>query len=53
MFACTTGPENPAGAGVRELLMDGAHLVVDPDQAVADVLEIARAQGQIDESCTN
>lgn len=45
VFACTTGPENPAGAGVRELLKDGARLIVDPDQAVADVLDLAQMQG--------
>jgi DNA processing protein len=44
VFACTTGPENPAGAGVRELLRDGARLVVDAEQAVEDVVELARSQ---------
>ena len=34
VLACTTGPENPAGAGVRAMLADGAELIVDADQAV-------------------
>ena len=34
VFACTTGPENPAGAGTRELLKDGAGLIIDAEQAV-------------------
>ncbi|HYZ91432.1 MAG TPA: DNA-processing protein DprA [Actinomycetota bacterium] len=45
VFACTTGPENPVGSGTRELLKDGARIIVDPEQALADVLDIARAHG--------
>jgi DNA processing protein len=45
VFACTTGPENPAGAGVRELLRDGARLVVDPEQALEQLIDLASAQG--------
>lgn len=44
VFACTTGPENPAGAGVRELLKDGAHLVVDPEQALEMIVGLASDQ---------
>ncbi|MGH2760380.1 MAG: DNA-processing protein DprA, partial [Actinomycetota bacterium] len=44
VFACTTGPENPAGAGVRELLKDGAQLIVDAEQAVEVVTGLAVAQ---------
>jgi DNA processing protein len=40
VFACITGPENPAGAGVRDLLLDGAHLVVDSEQAVDDLIDL-------------
>lgn len=45
IFACTTGPENPAGAGVRELLRDGARLVVDPYDTAQELIELARDQG--------
>jgi DNA processing protein len=45
VFACITGPENPVGSGGRELLKDGARIIVDPDQALEDVLDIARAHG--------
>lgn len=34
VLACITGPENPAGIGVRELMLDGAEVVIDPEQAV-------------------
>jgi DNA processing protein len=44
VFACTTGPENPAGAGVRELLRDGARLIVDPEQAVRDMVDLLSHQ---------
>jgi DNA processing protein len=44
VLACTTGPENPAGAGVRAMLADGADLVVDPDQAVEMVCEVLGSQ---------
>jgi DNA processing protein len=44
VFACTTGPENPAGAGVRALLLDGARLIVDEEQAVTDVIGLLRDQ---------
>ncbi len=37
VYACTTGPDNPAGAGIRAMLLDGAQLIVDEEQAV-DVL---------------
>ena len=45
VFACTTGPENPAGAGNRELLKDGAALIVDPEQAVEVVMGLVADQG--------
>ncbi|HVE92967.1 MAG TPA: DNA-processing protein DprA, partial [Actinomycetota bacterium] len=45
VFACITAPENPSGAGVRELLRDGARLVVDPDDTTHELLDLARAQG--------
>ncbi|MEX2393101.1 MAG: DNA-processing protein DprA, partial [Actinomycetota bacterium] len=45
VFACTTGPENPAGAGVRELLKDGAGLIIDADQAVEVVTAVLADQG--------
>jgi DNA processing protein len=45
VFACTVGPENPAGAGIRAMLKDGAQLVVDADQAVEDLIALARDQG--------
>jgi DNA processing protein len=44
VLACTTGPENPAGAGVRELLRDGATLIVDPEQAVEVLVDLLGAQ---------
>lgn len=44
VFACTTGPENPAGAGVRALLRDGAQLIVDPEQAVEVVTDLLSDQ---------
>ena len=44
VFACTTGPENPAGAGVRELLKDGAGLIVDAEQAVEVVMSLLADQ---------
>jgi DNA processing protein len=45
VYACTTGPENPAGAGVRELLKDGAQLIVDPEHAVELISGLATDQG--------
>jgi DNA processing protein len=45
VFACTTGPENPAGAGVRALLRDGATLIVDPEQAVECLIDLVADQG--------
>lgn len=44
VMACTTGPENPAGAGVRAMLADGAELVLDPDQAVDSVCSMLGLQ---------
>jgi DNA processing protein len=44
VLACTTGPENPAGSGVREMLKDGATLVVDAEQAVQAVNDVLGAQ---------
>jgi DNA processing protein len=44
VYACTTGPENPAGAGVRAMLKDGARLIVDVEQAVEDLVSLARSQ---------
>jgi DNA processing protein len=44
VLACTTGPENPAGAGVRAMLRDGAELVVDVDQAVDSVCDVLGRQ---------
>lgn len=45
VFACTVGPENPAGAGVREMIKDSARVIVDADQAVEDLLGVAHSQG--------
>jgi DNA processing protein len=45
VFACTTGPENPAGAGCREMIRDGAGVIVDPEQAVEVVTSLAADQG--------
>lgn len=45
VFACTTGPENPAGAGVREMIRDGAPVIVDPEQAVEMVTGLVADQG--------
>lgn len=45
VFACITGPENPAGAGTRELLKDGAGLIVDAEQAVEVLTGLATDQG--------
>lgn len=45
VLACTVGPENPAGAGVRGLLRDGATLVVDPKEAAQALAAVAREQG--------
>jgi DNA processing protein len=45
VFACTTGPENPVGAGTRELLKDGAGLIVDVEQAVEVVTGLLADQG--------
>jgi DNA processing protein len=45
VFACTTGPENPAGAGTRELLKDGAGLIIDAEQAVEVVTGLLSDQG--------
>ncbi len=44
VLACTTGPENPAGAGVRAMLRDGATLIVDADHAVEVVTDLLGAQ---------
>ncbi len=44
VFACITGPENPAGFGNRALIKDGARMIVDVDQAVADLRDLAVAQ---------
>lgn len=44
VFACTTGPENPAGAGTRELLKDGAGLIIDAEQAVEVVTDLLADQ---------
>jgi DNA processing protein len=45
VLACTTGPENPAGAGVRAMLRDGAELIVDPEQAVEMLIDLVASQG--------
>jgi DNA processing protein len=45
VYACITGPENPAGGGVRSMIKDGAHVIVDAEQAVEDLVVLARAQG--------
>jgi DNA processing protein len=45
VFVCTTGPENPAGAGTRELLKDGAGLIIDAEQAVEVVTGLLADQG--------
>lgn len=44
VLACTTGPENPAGQGVRDMLLDGAQLVVDAEQAVHAVTDLIGGQ---------
>ena len=45
VLACTTGPENPAGSGVRAMLRDGAQLVVDAEQAVEVLIGLVADQG--------
>jgi DNA processing protein len=45
VFACITGPENPAGAGLRAMLKDGARIIVDAEQAVEDLVGHAQTQG--------
>jgi DNA processing protein len=45
VLACITGPENPAGAGVRAMLLDGATLVVDHEQAVDVLTDLVADQG--------
>ena len=45
VFACITGPENPAGEGIRALIKDGARLVVDADDLVAELVDLAVNQG--------
>ena len=45
VMACTVGPENPAGAGVRAMLREGATLVVEPEDAVTHLAMLARAHG--------
>ena len=47
VYACITGPENPAGEGIRALIKDGAHLVVDADDLVTDLIELAEQQGYV------
>jgi DNA processing protein len=44
VFACITGPENPAGEGIRALIKDGARLVLDADDLVDDLIELAERQ---------
>jgi DNA processing protein len=53
VFACTTGPENAAGAGVRAMIRDGARVVVEADQAVEDVVALARDQGYAVQATTS
>lgn len=45
IWACATGPDNPAGDGVRAMLLDGAQLGVDAEQVADDIAALARAQG--------
>lgn len=45
VFACITGPENPAGVGNRALIKEGAHMIIDVDQATDDLIALAIAQG--------
>jgi DNA processing protein len=45
IFVCITGPENPAGEGIRPLIRDGARLVIDADDAVEELIELAVQQG--------
>lgn len=47
VYACITGPENPAGAGVREMLRDGARPVVHPEDLVAELRGLAADQGYV------
>ena len=44
VLACTTGPENPSGAGVRAMLADGADLIVEAEQAVDTVCAVLGLQ---------
>jgi len=41
VYACTTGPDNPAGSGIRAMLLDGAQLIVDEEQAVEMLADAA------------
>jgi DNA processing protein len=50
VFACTTAPRNPAGAGVRALLREGARLIVDVDDAVRDLRDLAQESGLLMEA---
>lgn len=47
VYACITGPDNPAGAGVREMLRDGARIVIDPEDTLAELTEHAATQGYL------
>jgi DNA processing protein len=47
VFACITGPENPAGEGIRALLKDGARIVIDADDLVDELIELAERQGYV------
>ncbi len=47
VYACITGPENPAGEGIRALIKDGAKLVVDADDLVVELIELAESQGYV------
>jgi DNA processing protein len=47
VYACTVAPRTPSGAGVRELLRDGAHLVVDIADTTRELADLAREHGYI------
>lgn len=44
IYACITGPENPAGEGIRALLKEGANLVIDADDLVDELIDLAVKQ---------
>lgn len=45
VHVCLTGPENPAGAGNRAMLREGAALVVEPEDLAAELIMLATRHG--------